>query len=324
MDEEYEARRAEFGEQYDDYEADDLAALIVYTGERLEALCLDEDAVDLAMKTLHRALGLPEFSNLHEGDRSWRALWEETDTGNLETLPLAQRLTSINAYARFGLPPTGDGKPCSIEDVKDVIKTVKAAIAPDVIDSPKIEEIDKTLMIAQGRLSLDEGRGVSPEQLAELARMSIKSVRNALSPSGSSGLKLKDGLITAASALQWLKSREYFRSSIWQNAEMNVQENIQPAAIVGEILWVPFASDETEFHPETCKRAGQYIIGPKGAERHFSDYREALDSLARMLPVPYWRRPNVAGNWGIVTAAGFHPRKPEDLGIPPLNKELGE
>lgn len=324
MEDEYETRLAEFGEHYDDHEADDLGALIVHTGERLEALCLNADAVDITMKTLHRALGLPEFSKLHEGDRSWRALWKKTDTGSLEQLPLAQRLTSINAYARFGLPPTGDGRPCSIEDVKDVIRTVKAAIAPEIIDSPKTDEIDKTLLTAQGRLSLDEGRGVTPDQLAELARMSIKSVRNALSPSGSSGLKLKDGLITASSALQWLKSREYFRSSIWQNAAKNAREDTEPSPIQGEILWVPFASDETEFHPETCRRAGKYTVGPKGAEKTFADYREALNCLARMQSTRYWRRPNVAGNWGIVTAAGFHPRKPEDMGIPPLNKELGE
>jgi hypothetical protein len=83
----------------------------------------------------------------------------------------------------------------------------------------------------------------------------------------------------------------------------------------GEILWVPFASDGSEFHPKTCLRGGGYTVGPKDAEEKIDDYREALARLARMRPAAYWRRPNSANNWGIVTAEAFHPRTAQELGL---------
>ena len=78
--------------------------------------------------------------------------------------------------------------------------------------------------------------------------------------------------------------------------------------IAGEVLFVPFASDDIEFHPIECLRDGKYTVGPKGAEQTFIDYRAALDCLARMQPASYWRHPNTANNWGTVTAVGFRPR----------------
>ena len=86
--------------------------------------------------------------------------------------------------------------------------------------------------------------------------------------------------------------------------------------VEGEIFLVPFASDGSEFHPQTCFRGGGYTIGPKGAEKKIVDgYRKALERLARMRRAPYWRRPNSAGNWGIVTAEGFRPRTAAELGL---------
>jgi hypothetical protein len=152
---EYYARLREFGEVYEDFEADDIRKLIVRAGDRLAACCLDETAVDAAMKSLHLALGLPDFAPDHDGDRSWRTLWEKTSSGDLLDLPLAQRLTSLNAFAYFGLAPTDDGQPCTVEDVKSMIEAVKVAVDPDSTDRSMTAEIDRTLLAAQGRLALD-------------------------------------------------------------------------------------------------------------------------------------------------------------------------
>jgi hypothetical protein len=62
---------------------------------------------------------------------------------------------------------------------------------------------------------------------------------------------------------------------------------------------VPFARDGSGFGPH-LRRAGGFMIGAKGAERRVVGYLEALEVLRRMSP-PCWRRPNGAGNWGIVT-----------------------
>lgn len=63
---------------------------------------------------------------------------------------------------------------------------------------------------------------------------------------------------------------------------------------------IPVAKDGSKFLPH-LQRAGYYTVGPKGQEKRFQSYDEALAHL-RNQPVAYWRRPNDSGNWGIVTA----------------------
>ncbi len=319
METEYDVRFREWGEAYEDFEADDVRDLIVRAGERLAAVCLDEEAVDTTMKRLHEALGLPELPTDHEGDRSWRTLWKKTSSGDLLDLPLAQRLTSLNAYAYFGLSPARDGQTCTTDDVRCLIESVKTAVSSESVDRSSLAELDRTLLAAEGRLALDESNTITPDQLAALARIGLKSIRNALAPSSGSGLETKDGAVTAASALQWLNARGTFKTSIWREASIAPAKS-SSESIEGEIIWVPFASDGTEFDPKTCLRAGNYTIGPKGSEERFADYREALDRLARMRSAPYWRRPNTVGNWGIVAAVGFRPHTAQELG---LSSEMG-
>jgi hypothetical protein len=63
---------------------------------------------------------------------------------------------------------------------------------------------------------------------------------------------------------------------------------------------VPYAADGTYFHA-ALRRTGVYTVGRKNAERTYADYDLALRYL-RDMPVAKWRRPNQAGNWGIVSA----------------------
>lgn len=64
---------------------------------------------------------------------------------------------------------------------------------------------------------------------------------------------------------------------------------------------IPVAKDGSRFD-ESCCRNGEYRVGEKGEERSFISYSKALDYLRGMV-VAKWRRPNEAGNWGIVSAA---------------------
>ncbi|QKF52591.1 hypothetical protein FX982_03580 [Pseudomonas graminis] len=61
---------------------------------------------------------------------------------------------------------------------------------------------------------------------------------------------------------------------------------------------VPQARDGSVFVPSLGSRNG-YTVGPKGDERKFAGYDDALAFL-RSQPAAYWRRPNAQGNWGIV------------------------
>ena len=68
---------------------------------------------------------------------------------------------------------------------------------------------------------------------------------------------------------------------------------------------VPFASDGTCFNPG-LRRAGRFSVGEKATPHYFSDFLEALSFLASM-ETPKWRRPNPAGNWGLVSAVKWAP-----------------
>ena len=83
---------------------------------------------------------------------------------------------------------------------------------------------------------------------------------------------------------------------------------------LGQVLFVPVAKDGSWFDPVSCRRSGGYTIGPRGAEEPVHEYQEALARLWRM-PVPYWRRPNSAGNWGIVAGISWQRKPLADLDI---------
>lgn len=65
-----------------------------------------------------------------------------------------------------------------------------------------------------------------------------------------------------------------------------------------EMIRVPVASDGSIFSPNLA-RNGRFTVGAKGAEEKHDSFEAALFALANM-EKPRWRRPNSAGNWGIV------------------------
>jgi len=69
-----------------------------------------------------------------------------------------------------------------------------------------------------------------------------------------------------------------------------------------EALTVPFAADGSCFNPDLASpRDGSFRVGGRGSERRLGSFEEALEHL-RSMPVAKWRRPNHAGNWGLVSA----------------------
>lgn len=63
--------------------------------------------------------------------------------------------------------------------------------------------------------------------------------------------------------------------------------------------FVPVSSDGSWFGPHLL-RSGQFTVGAKGEEIRVDTYEQALLDLASM-DAARWRRPNLKGNWGIVT-----------------------
>jgi hypothetical protein len=260
-----------------------------------------------------------EFLSREElSKQSWRELW--SDWLFLYDTPLGTSAKDLLSYAYDGEGPNNqyrlfDENVTHEEYVRKLVEAAKVAVATIGLENPATRPLSTVLLAAKCRLALDQGRDATPEQLAALARIEIKSMRNALAPSSGSGLKLRDGAIAAESALIWLHARGNYEKTWWYDEKSVVEPVAEP--ISGEVLFVPFASDDIEFHPVKCRRDGKFTVGPKGAEQTFTDYRAALNCLARMKPASYWKHPNKANNWGTVTAVGFRPRTAEELDLQP-------
>lgn len=91
------------------------------------------------------------------------------------------------------------------------------------------------------------------------------------------------------------------------DATLAAVDHVAPASVSTQLssfgnslgVLVPVANDGSWFGPHLQKSSG-FSIGKKGQERVVLSFEEALENLTKM-PTPYWRRPNKAGNWGIVS-----------------------
>lgn len=71
-----------------------------------------------------------------------------------------------------------------------------------------------------------------------------------------------------------------------------------------DLILVPKAKDGSMFTTETCNNKGIYTVGNKGEEWKFRNFHEALAYLKAM-PTARWRRKNINGTPGIVTAVDW-------------------
>jgi hypothetical protein len=317
---EYQQRQKEFGAEYEDFEGADIVSLVARTAGWLQALLMDEPAVDAAMRALHAHLFRARASE-HD-DLTWRELWEGTSVNDQTEVRGAQFLVGLNAFAFYGLRPDTEFFGLGADDV---VFAVEAYVGKgrDLLDAipagwGDVSDVRRTVLAAEARLRLDTGRDVTPEQLAALARISLKSIKNMLTPKAGARTELRlneAGEIPGAEALRWLAARDDFKSSLWRSPEaaaVAAGKSGDDAEDVGEVVFVPVAKDGSWFDPLTCRGPSGYAIGPKYSEERVADYREALERLSRMR-TPYWRRPNQAGNWGLVAGVSWERRIVRDM-----------
>jgi hypothetical protein len=275
------------------------------------------------MRALYRAVAGDRAPD--RPDVTWRELWKDL-WADFDLLRSSQYLVALNAFAFWGLRP--DMAFFGIEiDNGDVTEAVARFVAMGrrLLDSVPsgwvtIDDIERTVLAAECRLGIDTDQDATPEQLAALARVSLKSIRNLLTPGGSSNMTLNsEGGIAAAECRRWLESRPDFKSSLWIAADevaSGKRIGVQTTSDVGEVLFVPVARDGSWFDPASCRNARGYTIGPKGAEQAVDDYKEAVARLSRM-STPYWRRPNERGHWGIVSGVSWQRKILSEIGLEP-------
>lgn len=136
----------------------------------------------------------------------------ESEETRLRQLHSWKSLSNLYDYAVDGLEQT--------EDPMDTVLGGAEALSLVTIEMNQPSSAwDSIVRMADGRYALEEGMGMDPHNVALLAKVDIRTVRNAIS--GGEMIAEKSGdtvLIENASARQWLLNRKGFVRTIHQSA----------------------------------------------------------------------------------------------------------
>jgi hypothetical protein len=308
-------RAAIFHEQYgNDLDAAvTLADIVIALGDYL-ARIIGEAAADAAMARVVASVVDMAGKKLIEPS-DWRDALEGAKPYCFTDWPLGERLHDLVAYAIYGI--VIDGSDDAGQRAKNLEQAIKEA--EDFLQAtPAVQwgispnsDLHHLVRLASNRWSLDNGRPVEPAALAEFARVTEGRIRNLMSGS-KRAFSSVDGRVPAHEALAWLSGRPEFWNSIWRDQSLP-QYSVKHRPPLEQAVFVPVARDGSPFHPG-LKRGGGYTIGEKGDEKQIDEFHAALLELQRM-PVPYWRRPNASGNWGIVAGVRWVRLDASDLEI---------
>jgi hypothetical protein len=215
-------------------------------------------------------------------------------------------LDGAGLYGLFGVTP---------EDIEFVGRPAWVATLPLRLSDLKYHlhlkadgAMSRVVNLALSRHAIDFGYSLAPDgaeiegevdiaSLAIFGGVTEGRIRNILS-NNDSGLEKIGQRVTAVSTAAWLKGRKEFFASIWQQPDEVAPEAPSPD-FSDDVVFVPIAADGSFFHPGLA-RGGKFMIGAKGDEVRHATFEAALVALQKMA-TPRWRRPNDAGNWGIVS-----------------------
>ena len=232
--------------------------------------------------------------------KTWREVLENASPVSWSVWKICNNINELGLYGRFGV---------TLADIPDdsreghIGRLIEAGVAfLERADIQRIvgkdNQLSKIVALAQSRWNLDHTTGdVDPASLAILGGLSEGRIRNMMSGEGRA-FENTGGRISATSALAWLLDRPAFFNSIWQQSDDAVAGVFGPD-VLDEVVFVPVAADGSLFHPGLV-RGDKFTIGAKGEEVQCANFEEALGALQKMI-TPRWRRPNEAGNWGIVS-----------------------
>jgi len=274
--------------EYDDWD---------FGGELLEALSNRFRVIEMILGKEETAPHL--FAMLHgpdvEGDH-WEKVFDSYAPSQTVEWMGSQLLTDASIFGHYGVTPTGiafDARRAWLNAMAEQLDQFRLVANPE----PQ-GVIARIINLALSRHAIDTCEGdVDLQSLALFGGVTEGRIRNILS-SNDSGLEKMRQRVTAASAAAWLKGRKEFFASIWQQPDEATPEapNLD---FSDDVLFVPVAADGSYFHPGLV-RGGKFMIGAKGEETPHATFEEALVALQKMA-TPRWRRPNEAGNWGIVS-----------------------
>lgn len=295
-----EERLTIFAEQYGN-EIDAGAALadiVTAVGDFLQRI-VPRDDVDAAMARLVAPVAKVAGPLASEAS-NWREALSQGRSACFSEWPLGERLHNLAAYAVYGVVlGASDDQSETADAIKAEIVAAEEFLASTPLSQWGLSEnsdLTNLVRLASNRWALDNGAPIEPAALAVFGGVKEGRIRNLMA--GSNRIfNAVDGRIPADEALPWLHARPEFWNSIWRDQRLVRKASKERPPLDGPVF-VPVARDGTAFGPG-LERAGRFPIGAKGREIQIEGFEAALSELQRM-PVAYWRRPNAAGNWGIV------------------------
>ena len=253
------------------------------------------DATDCLFKSILDSASIPVGEN-------------QSPLGTASSLDISAKRTStyrwiasVYLYANWGLERAPDD---SLDNEFDRVggfrESAPGGFFAFIAGCTSTSKFADALRAANARLIIDEGCGhvsLMPSELAALARIDVKTLRNALTPSGrrKSGLRIDhDGNITSESARTWLLARSDFLPTI--SGDISAQDPVRQSSIADEadVLFIPVADDGSAFTPDVHKDDGRYYVETAEGEIALTNYSEALRHLT-VASVPAWRRPGPGG-----------------------------
>lgn len=291
-----------------------LADLVIATGDYISRIVGRDDA-DSGMARIIEPVVTASGGNIPNAS-VWREALDSARSHCFSEWAIGTRLHHLAAYAIYGivLPVSEEGtyEPAHfIEKLLDEAQEFLVATPVTEWRLPENNDLSRLVRLASNRWALDNGRPVEPAALAEFGGVSEGRIRNMMSGSKRT-FTSDDGRIPAQEALTWLGQREEFWNSIWREQPLP-RYGAKRRAPVDRPVFVPVARDGCSFHPGLRRGAG-YTVGEKGEEVQIASFEEALATLQRMA-VPYWRRPNASGNWGIVAGVRWERLDSSDLEV---------
>ncbi|MRX50287.1 hypothetical protein GI374_07465 [Paracoccus sp. S-4012] len=275
----------------------DYSATWDYGHEILELLASRFRAIELILGTEEVAPHL--LAMLHGPDvegETWQEAFETYDPVLTPHWTGTKLIDNAGIYGLYGVTPANvpmEGRATWIDALAQQLDQFRRVTQPE----PQ-GVIARIINLALSRHAIDTGEGdVELQSLALLGGVTEGRIRNILS-SGDGGLEKVGQRVTAVSAAGWLKGRKEFFASIWQRPDEAAPE-AHSADFSDDVVFVPVAADGSIFHPGLA-RGGKFMIGAKGEEVQRPSFDDALAALQKMA-TPRWRRPNEAGNWGIVS-----------------------
>jgi hypothetical protein len=305
-DSEVEERWQEFWRDHKDYDSYWPRNILHCLAEFLPFL-FTFDAVGDPIKLLYERSGVKIPS-----DFDWASADEDLPAGELRKLPIFRLALALRAYAYYGLEEKDDpygrlGEKNNVFGLGRFLDEVgiRDENLPEFfpIEWGGDDETTKTIAAALARQKLDHDLddGLKIEELAALARINQKTIKNLTAPSSGSGLRLNEHRrIPLKDARRWLLARPDFRPTIWQQQDGNIPEKEPEGTLHGEPVFVPATEDGVWFSPigslvkrKASRDHGQEPNVEKKCYRigdvKFDDYWEALAAL-HCMEVPRWRQ----------------------------------